>query len=1070
MRHLARQRKAQEDLLNRAQAENAIIEQVVCVNFMCHGRLTVNLGPHINFIIGHNGSGKSAVLSALTICLGGKAASTNRGQSLKTLIKEGCERATLSVKIKNQGLGSYKSDQYGASIIVERFFTRSGTSGYQLKSALGKVISRKRDDLDEIIDYYCLQLDNPMNVLSQDNARQFLNNSSPADKYKFFQKGTQLERLDADYRETESYFHRLQSYEQEILLQVKDLKLAYEDAKRNSSQIEWQRKLRMQKQEALHQFAWAQVEEREETLREIEVEIKARAREIEEHQQHFEEAAEQYQAALREVEDVRAELDAVKAELEPINEDIAENATQLAAKRAERLELVGQEREAMTEMENATKRATKVGDEIKQEEKRLEASRGNRPTEIRTALGRCRDETESQIDREKSLQAEIPQLKAQVTQVESTEQAESRAEIDQQKRKVESAKARLDQLQGGRVNQLSREGVLIASAIARENGFHQQPVGPVWKHVWLQKQEWSTILEQAFGPTLDAYCVTSKHDMSLLHRIFDRVYAGNNSARRPRIIVGQTNRINTNGNEPTEDVDTWLKVLKIDNDLVRNQLIIQHYIEKTVLIKDYQEATAFAHSRPHNTTQIFAFHEDQQKHRGRGWRMTPDPKYSFSPATAYRDPPRMQADTQAQIAHAQGNLEAERQLLQSLEQKSNQSKQALVQMKREIKVKELDLKKVKDSMRTLALEKETLEDELESLDGQGGDLQNMENDRRDHQAEMKRLDELITVNFFEAKNKAKNEEEEIKAQEKRLEKKKQRVEARIAAKQDDVHNTEKKGSNILEAKNAADAKKHATQRIKEEEEARREEQVELISTFTVDAENICPRVPVPVGATCDKLEEHYKKLEEDLKQAQQRVGGTEAELKERELKAKNEYEEKALAAEQCSDLIKTLFASLANRKARWKKFQQHISLRANTTFMYLLAERQFRGKLNILHDEKTLDLFVEPDITKQGAKGRQTKTLSGGEKSFSTICLLLALWDAMGSPIRCLDEFDVFMDSVNRDVSMRMMIGAARGATLRQFILITPQAMSNLVLGPDIRVHKMSDPERGQATLSLGQA
>jgi chromosome segregation ATPase len=47
---------------------------------------------------------------------------------------------------------------------------------------------------------------------------------------------------------------------------------------------------------------------------------------------------------------------------------------------------------------------------------------------------------------------------------------------------------------------------------------------------------------------------------------------------------------------------------------------------------------------------------------------------------------------------------------------------------------------------------------------------------------------------------------------------------------------------------------------------------------------------------------------------------------------------------------------------------------------------------------------VEPDITRKSDKGRQTKTLSGGEKSFSTICMLLALWEAMGSPIRCLDE------------------------------------------------------------------
>lgn len=45
----------------------------------------------MNFVCGHNGSGKSAVLTAITLCLGGKTAATNRGSALKTFIKEGEE-------------------------------------------------------------------------------------------------------------------------------------------------------------------------------------------------------------------------------------------------------------------------------------------------------------------------------------------------------------------------------------------------------------------------------------------------------------------------------------------------------------------------------------------------------------------------------------------------------------------------------------------------------------------------------------------------------------------------------------------------------------------------------------------------------------------------------------------------------------------------------------------------------------------------------------------------------------------------------------------------------------------
>lgn len=74
----------------------------------------------------------------------------------------------------------------------------------------------------------------------------------------------------------------------------------------------------------------------------------------------------------------------------------------------------------------------------------------------------------------------------------------------------------------------------------------------------------------------------------------------------------------------------------------------------------------------------------------------------------------------------------------------------------------------------------------------------------------------------------------------------------------------------------------------------------------------------------------------------------------------------------------------------------------------------------------------------------------------------------MGSPIRCLDEFDVFMDNVNRATSMRMMIHAARRCVGRQFVLITPQSMDSVSYGDDVRINRMSDPERGQTVLEVG--
>lgn len=50
------------------ESEMGIIEEIYCENFMCHRRMQVALSPHINFITGENGSGKSAIIAAIQVC------------------------------------------------------------------------------------------------------------------------------------------------------------------------------------------------------------------------------------------------------------------------------------------------------------------------------------------------------------------------------------------------------------------------------------------------------------------------------------------------------------------------------------------------------------------------------------------------------------------------------------------------------------------------------------------------------------------------------------------------------------------------------------------------------------------------------------------------------------------------------------------------------------------------------------------------------------------------------------------------------------------------------------------
>lgn len=171
--------------------------------------------------------------------------------------------ATIIVRIKNTGSTAYQHQEYGDYITVERSFGRNGNSSFKIRGATGRTVTTKKGDLDSITDYFSLQMDNPMNVLSQDMARQFLSSSTPAEKYKFFVKGVQLEQLDQDYRLIEEKTDQLQEQVETRKGDIGPLKAKFEEAKRRLDASERQENLRNRVTSLRKQFAWAQVEEQE---------------------------------------------------------------------------------------------------------------------------------------------------------------------------------------------------------------------------------------------------------------------------------------------------------------------------------------------------------------------------------------------------------------------------------------------------------------------------------------------------------------------------------------------------------------------------------------------------------------------------------------------------------------------------------------------------------------------------------------------------------------------------------------------------------------------------------------
>ncbi|KAI9728451.1 MAG: Structural maintenance of chromosomes protein 6 [Chrysothrix sp. TS-e1954] len=1048
------------------EAECGVLESITCINFMCHEHLEVKLGPNINFIIGHNGSGKSAVLSAITLCLGGKATETNRGGSLKHFIKNGKDYATLIVKIKNQGgENAYKRDLYGPSIIVERHFSTNGTSGFKIKASNGRIISTKRSELDEITDYYALQLNNPCNVLTQDMARQFLNSSTPADKYRFFVKGVQLEQLDQDYKVVADH---LDGVDAQLVHQREanaELAKAAKAAKEKARAAERQGTLYEKRSRLRWQMAWAQVEDQEKRLADTEQALTEKEAIVEKRKEEAGVMEEQYDDKCALLDEAQQSLREMRESHEPLAQQQEQAKTAFTNHREAVLGSQHEQRAIRSALDGHKETVQINQNKLDEEYGRLEAANGGsealKLAEIKTAEEEVEDLRREKGQHQENLVGLEQEKKAAI-------EAEHAFKPTVEGKRTEMEKARLDlEMIERRGNEqmasFHRNMPRLLKNIEQDRRYRKKPIGPIGLHVRLLDPQWSSIIEKTFGKTLEGFVVTSKHDQNVLSSAMKQVDCQQN------ILVGRDQPLNIAAHEPDAAFTTILRVLKIDNDLVRNQLVIAHGIEQTALFERDQIASDTMHTEgrplPRNV-KVGCAHHPIHKGFGKRYSTGPSGGAKLDPIARWDGPVRMKTDREAQIRMrkdtldtAKYNFNEAQNKARSLQNASKRSGEAIERHKK----RTIDLKVQCDRADEHL---ENLQRQLEEAAPQDGKLDALKGELESAKTQVKHYEAQLQL--------SRDATDELGEQGRSLKASLDAIDARIASAASDVQASERLITSAQDARTISLRSKNqafATVTLAEENVNRVRthltEAQETVSEFTTEATKICDRVNVT--APYNSLETKFNSLETQIRAAEANLGGDRESVSRAAVDTMSRYRDALEDYGKLEDLSVTLTRSLINRRERWKLFRSFITVRARSGFVYLLSERGFRGQMVIDHTSKQLELRVEPNsslhLAANARGGRATKTLSGGEKSFSTICMLLALWDAMGSPIRCLDEFDVFMDSVNRDVSMRLMLQAARRSVGRQYILITPQAMGGVELGRDVRVCRLLDPERGQRSL-----
>ncbi|KAI8722198.1 Structural maintenance of chromosomes protein 5 [Fusarium sp. LHS14.1] len=156
-----------------------------------------------------------------------------------------------------------------------------------------------------------------------------------------------------------------------------------------------------------------------------------------------------------------------------------------------------------------------------------------------------------------------------------------------------------------------------------------------------------------------------------------------------------------------------------------------------------------------------------------------------------------------------------------------------------------------------------------------------------------------------------------------------------------------------------------------------------------------------------------------------------------------------------SEKLQSLTDSVEELMAKWEPKLDQLVSRINDAFAYNFEQISCAGEVRVHKAEDfdawALDIMVrfrENETLQQLTAHRQ----SGGERAVSTIFFLMALQSMAQSPFRVVDEINQGMDPRNERMVHERMVEIACREHSSQYFLITPKLLTGLRYDPKMRV------------------
>ncbi len=241
-----------------------LINEVILENFMSYEYARVAFKPGVNLIVGPNGAGKSSLLLAISVALG--QTYTERSKKLSNLIRWGKDQARVTLILNNSKQGGkrpvpkYSKDQ----LFLTRTLRRDGQYWFELENR-----AANKQDVERLLGRFGVDPNNMLIIMHQNMVEQF-SILSNIQKLHMVEAAVGLEPFRENVVQAQQKLTRTLSQAESVtkLLESAEQTLNYwrEQYEKYQEKKQLQTKRRFLERE----LAWAEVERKENTIKELE--------------------------------------------------------------------------------------------------------------------------------------------------------------------------------------------------------------------------------------------------------------------------------------------------------------------------------------------------------------------------------------------------------------------------------------------------------------------------------------------------------------------------------------------------------------------------------------------------------------------------------------------------------------------------------------------------------------------------------------------------------------------------------------------------------------------------------